>query len=253
MTGEVYHVESHTWHGRKGAVTNQFRYSIDYILLNAEEPVRMPYLFRRNKLGLCSFYDRDYGGPPGHGSGSQWVRQVLQQFGLSQPERIMLLGQPRFWNHVFNPVSFWLCFNSYDELVVVIAEVTNTFGERHSYLCHHCDCKPIYSQDVLSAKKVHYVSPFQKIEGSYAFRFDIRNDRIGIWIDYSDLTAGGVTATLIGRIRPLTNKSILKAVMTRPLGSRRVLSLIHWQALKLWWKGERYRVRPDFQETDVSR
>ncbi|MCY4306373.1 MAG: DUF1365 domain-containing protein [Aestuariivita sp.] len=253
MTGEVFHVESQTWHGRKGVVSNQFRYSIDYILLNTEEPVRMPYLFRRNKLGLCSLFDRDYGGQPGHGSGSQWVRKVLQQFRLPQPERIMLLGQPRFWNYVFNPVSFWLCYNSKSELSFVIAEVTNTFGERHSYLCHNSDYKPIATQDILSANKVHYVSPFQKIEGSYSFRFDIRNNRIGIWIDFSDLTAGGVTATLTGRIKPLTNASILRAMMKRPFGSRRVLSLIHWQAFKLWWKGERYRIRPEPQETDVTR
>ncbi|MEL7092900.1 MAG: DUF1365 family protein, partial [Pseudomonadota bacterium] len=42
------------------------------------------------------------------------------------------------------------------------------------------------------------------------------------------------------------------AMLRRPLGSRRVLALIHWQALKLWWKGSKYRVRPTPPKQEVS-
>ena len=253
MTSAVHHIQGQIYHGRKGAITNAFRYSIDYVMLNAEEMLSKPWLFNRNRRGLCALFDTDHGGKPGEGIGAAWVRDVLRQYQLPQPIRIMLLAQPRFWNHVFNPVSFWVCYNAEDEITAVIAEVTNTFGERHSYLVNHPDSRAILPSDRLRATKIFYVSPFQKIEGGYEFRFDITDDRIGIWIDYSDKGEDGLIATLTGKRMVMTNRSILQSVFRRPLGSRRVQALIHWQALKLWWKGSKYRVRPTPPESEVSR
>jgi DUF1365 family protein len=252
MKPAVDHIEGQTFHGRKGAVRNAFRYSIDYVMLDAEAEGAGPGLFRRNGRALCSVHDSDHGGAPGAGTGAVWVRDVLQAHQLPQPDRIMLLAQPRMWGHVFNPVSFWLCYSQADELVAVIAEVTNTYGERHSYMCHHPDSAPIKPGDRLTASKIFYVSPFQPVEGEYVFRFDVRKNRVGIWIDYSR-AKGGLMATLTGHRVPLTNSGILRAAWRRPLGSRRVQALIHWQALKLWWKSARYRVRPVAPKQDVTR
>lgn len=196
--------------------------------------------------------DQDHGGAPGRGTGTAWVRQVLAAHGLSVPARIDLLAQPRVLGHVFNPVSFWLCHDEHDVLRVVIAEVTNTFGDRHSYLVHHPDQGPITAEDHLTARKIFHVSPFQPVEGSYRFRFDIRPDRIGIWIDFS-AGENGVIATLTGRRTQLTNRAILWACLRRPFGSRRVLALIFWQALKLRLKGVAYRPRPEPPAKEVSR
>lgn len=251
MTARVEHVEGHTFHGRKGAVSNAFRYSLDYVLLDAEAPVRGPRLFRRNRPGPVSLHDSDHGGPAGEGRGPAWVRAVLRAHGIAQPERILLLAQPRVLGHVFNPVSFWLCQDGTGALRAVIAEVTNTFRERHSYLCHKPDGAPIGPRDRLRASKIFYVSPFQPIAGGYEFRFDIRDDRVGIWIDYSS-GGGGLIATLTGRRAPLTDRGILRMAWRRPLGSRRVLGLIYWQALRLWWKSAVYRVRPEPPSREVS-
>ena len=233
-------------------MANSFRYSIDYVLIDAEAQQQSPWLFGRNRFDLCALYDRDYGGDPRNGRGPLWVRDVIDQRKLPSPERIMLLAQPRFWHHVYNPVSFWLCLNASGDVVMVIAEVTNTFGERHSYLCAHDDYRPIKAGDRLYAKKVHYVSPFQQIAGHYEFQFDFRDDYIGIWINFSDGKDGGVTATLTGQLIDLSNASILRAIVRRPLGSRRVQALIFWQALKLWWKGQKYRMRPAPPGQDIS-
>jgi hypothetical protein len=251
MIARVDHIDGQTFHGRKGNVRNAFRYSIDYVVVDAEAEARAPSLFSRNARNVTALNDRDHGGAPGQGRGAAWVRDVLSQHQLPQADRILLLAQPRFWGHVFNPVSFWLCYTG-DALTVVVAEVTNTFGERHSYLCHHPDMRPIGPSDRLRATKIFYVSPFQPVEGGYEFRFDIRDDRIGIWIDYTQ-AKGGLIATLTGRRAPLTNGRILRAALRRPFGSRRVLGLIHWQALKLWWKSARYRVRPTPPAQEVSR
>lgn len=251
MTSSVDHIQGQTFHGRKGGIRNAFRYSIDYVLLDAEAEVAPPRFFGRNRSGLASLYDTDHGGSPELGKGARWVREVLSEHQVPQPAKIMLLAQPRFWGHVFNPVSFWLCHDETGALYAVISEVTNTFGERHSYLCHHADFGPIQAEDRLQARKIFYVSPFQPIEGGYEFRFDIRPDKIGIWIDYTQEN-GGLIATLVGDRVPLTNTGLIRAALRRPFGSRRVLALIHWQALKLWWKGAKYKVRPAPPEREVS-
>jgi DUF1365 family protein len=252
MSATVDHIVGQTYHGRKGAISNGFRYSVDYVLLDAEARVRTPGLFSRNGRGLTGLKDLDHGGAPGAGRGAEWVRDVLRQHQVHGVAQIELLAQPRVLGHVFNPVSFWLCRREDGALITVIAEVTNTFGDRHSYLCMHSDLRPIERTDTLHAQKIFHVSPFQPVEGGYSFRFDITDERIGIWIDYAR-ESGGLIATLTGRRVPLTNTSIMKSVLRRPLGARRVLALIHWQALKLWLKGAIYRVRPTPPAKDVSR
>lgn len=249
---QIDHIAGHTYHGRRGAVKNAFRYSIDYVLLDAESDAAGPAIFARNAGNLMSLQDSDHGGPPKAGRGAAWVRDILAAHHLDVTGRIDLLAQPRLLGHVFNPVSFWLCYDDANTLRVVIAEVSNTFGDRHSYLCHHDDLREITKLETISAKKIFHVSPFQPVDGGYTFRFDITADHIGITIDYSRGN-GGLIATLTGARKPLTNRSILHAALRRPFGSRRVLALIHWQALKLWWKGADYRPRPAPPAEEISK
>jgi DUF1365 family protein len=248
---QVDHIRGETFHGRKGAVTNSFRYGVDYILLDPAT-ARGPSLFSVNGGNVTSLHDSDHGGLPGQGRGAGWVRDVLAAHGLPGTESIQLLAQPRVLGHVFNPVSFWLCHDGAGALRVVIAEVSNTYGDRHSYLCHRPDLAPLGREDTVQATKIFHVSPFQPVEGGYAFRFDIRDDRIGIWIDYT-AGQGGLIATLTGRRVPLTNGGILRACLRRPFGSRRVLALIYWQAAKLYWKGASFRDRPAPPADEVTR
>lgn len=245
-------IRGHTWHGRKGAVRNSFRYRVDYVLLDPDAPAPKLLLFARNRAALAALHDSDHGGEPGQGRGAAWVREVLAAHGLPGGDRLRLMAQPRVMGHVFNPVSFWLCHDTAGHLRVVIAEVTNTYGDRHSYLCHREDREPITAGDTLHAQKCLHVSPFQRVEGGYAFRFDIRPDHVGIRIDFTGGN-GGVVATLTGARDRLTDRRLLGACLRRPFGSRRVLALIHWQALRLWWKGARFRRRPAPPETQVSR
>lgn len=248
---QVQHIAGHTYHGRKGDIANAFRYRVDYVLLDMETKVKTPWFFSRNARNLTSLYDTDHGGAPKAGHGAKWVRDVLSANGLDLGGRILLLTQPRVLGHVFNPVCFWLCHDRDDNLCAVISEVTNTYGDRHSYLCYHDDLRPIVASDRLKSRKLMHVSPFQPVEGGYEFRFDITSDRIGIFIDYTS-QAGGLIATLTGPRANLRATGILGFCLTRPFGSRRVLGLIHWQALKLWWKGAGFRTRPEPPESEVS-
>ena len=252
MSG-ISHIAGVTFHGRKGAIENAFRYGVDYVLLDPTSKAKSPALFSRNSANLVSLHDSDHGGDPKQGAGASWAREVFEAEGLmTVVDRIELLAQPRVLGHVFNPVSFWLGFDAEDHLRAVIPEVSNTYGDRHCYLCFHDDHRAILPTDRLTARKTFYVSPFQPVAGEYTFRFDFTDDKVGVWIDY---TCGnnGLLATLTGKRAPLTNWSILRACLRRPLGSRRVLSLIHWQALKLWWKGAKFRAHPEPPSKKVSR
>jgi DUF1365 family protein len=243
------HLHGQTFHGRKGRIANAFRYGVDYVLLDPETD-HGPTLFSHNRPNLAAIHDTDHGGAPGQGRGTAWVRDLLTHHNLPTPSRLRLLAQPRLLGHVFNPVSFWLAEDA-TGLRVLIAEVTNTYGDRHSYLCHRADLGPITAEDHLTAQKILHVSPFQTVAGSYTFRIDLRPDQLNIVINYS---AGedGLIATLTGSLTPLTNLSILKSLIRRPFGSRRVLALIHWQALKLWAKGAVFRPRPPPPSSKVS-
>lgn len=249
----VEHIRGRTWHGRRGVVRHAFAYRVDYVMLDPEAPVSAPRLFSRDRANLLAVHDRDHGGAPGRGRGPVWLREVLASQGISLPGlQIALLAQPRVLGHVFNPVSFWFCRDGQGLLRAVVAEVTNTFGDRHSYLCRHDDLAPIAPRDELRAQKVFHVSPFQPIEGDYRFTFDIGANAISIRI-VLDTGEGGVIATLDRTRAPLTPQGMIGACLRRPFGSRRVLALIHWQALRLWLKGARYRTRPRPPADEVSR
>ncbi len=240
MKEKVDYIAGHTFHGRKGAIENAFRYSVDYILLDPEADLETPALFSINRVNITNWRTCDHGGEPGRGCGADWLRACFDDMSVTQPARIMLLTQPRVLGHVFNPVSFFFCFDGADRLYAVVAEVTNTYGTRHSYLCHKPDFSPIEPTDRVVADKLMHVSPFQKIEGTYTLRFDYSADRVGVWIDYGR-DNGGLIATLTGPRQALTNRVILWSLLRRPFGARRTFALIVWQALKLATKKARFR------------
>ena len=242
------HLQSQTTHARRGGIRHAFRYTVDFVLIDPEATTG-PSLFARNRAGLYSVQDRHHGGPPKQGRGVAWAREVLAERGLTDA-RILLLTQPAFMGRVFNPVSFWLAFRG-EDLVTVISEVTNTFGDRHSYVSAHPGFAPIRATDELQAVKAMHVSPFQDIAGGYRFRFRVTPERIAIRIGHES-GPEGVVATLTGTRRPMTNAGLLAAAIRRPLGSARTWILIHWHALRLKLKGAIYRPRPDAPLDEVS-
>lgn len=247
-------VDGTTWHTRLGPVRNTFRYRVDYVLLDPERSGRLPVLFSRNRTNLMALHDRDHGGARGAGQGATWLRDVLKAEDAPACDtwRIVLLAQPRILGTRFTPVSFWFSLDKAGVLRAVVAEVNNTFGDRHAYLCARDGFAPIGPTDVLEARKVFHVSPFQPVEGRYRFAFRLSATAVSVKIDYEH-PSGGLNAGLSGQLLPLTNASILRVLFCRPLGAVRVLALIHWQALRLWVRGARFFKRSDPPATEVSR
>jgi len=249
MSAQAEHIVARVTHARRGGVRNSFTYRADYLLIDAEAPAPRMRLFSRNRTGLFSLHDHDHGGARGAGRGAPWAREMLAVAGLEDAE-LRLMTQPAFLGRVFNPVSFWLAFRD-DALVAVIAEVNNTFGDRHSYLLHRPGFAPIRPGDRMTAVKHLHVSPFQEVAGGYDFTFDMRPERIAIRIRHHNGDEG-LVAAMAGRRRPLTDAGLARAALVRPLGAWRTLFLIHWQALVLAIKGARYRPRPAPPETEIS-
>lgn len=251
---DIRYISGTTFHSRKGAITNKFSYKVDYLLIDYEShKISLPLLFSFNKRNIMSISDKDHGGSPKLGTGVRWVHKVLESLDLlAETKKIYLLAQPRVLGPVFNPVSFWLCYDINKNLNVVLIEVSNTFGEKHSYICSHPDRRPIAPTDILNANKIFHVSPFQIVEGEYKFQFNISENKIYIVIDYSS-GSEGVYANLIGEKKSLSSWTILKVAFLRPLGGWRVLFLIHYQALKLWFKGAKYREKPLPPKSSISR
>lgn len=251
MTAKPEFIRAETTHTRRGKTRHAFRHAVDYVLIDPEGGAPGPFLFSRNRVNLASVSDRCHGGPRGAGRGAAWAREVLAAAGAPTVLSLRLLAQPRFLGFWFGPVSFWLAF-ARGNLVAVIAEVSNTFGERHSYLCAHPGFAPILPRDRLKASKIFHVSPFQEISGGYEFTFDITPQRIAIRILLSD-GAEGLAATLTGRREVLTNRALIASALRRPFGPLRTLALIYWHALRLKTKGVTYRPKPLPPEQEVSR
>ncbi len=242
------HIRGATTHARRGQISNAFTYGVDYVLIDPLS-AQGPLLFSRNRWNLTSVLDRNHGGARGRGQGLPWAQGVFADAGLTDA-RILLLTQPGFMGYIFNPVSFWLAYRG-EDLCGVIAEVNNTFGDRHSYLCHLPGFAPITAAARITAQKVFHVSPFQDVAGGYEFAFDLRPSRIAIRILHRNGDKG-VIATLTGKREKLSNRSILAACLRRPTGALRTIILIHWQALKLKLKGAAFRPRPNPPKHEVS-
>ena len=250
--GEVLAFCAKITHARRGALRHSFRTRADHVLL-APETARPPRGLSLDRFNLLALYRRDHGGVRGAGQGADWAWGQFAEAGLPRaPGRVLaLLTQPRFLGYWFNPVSFWMLIEG-DTLCAVIAEVNNTFGQRHSYLLVPPDRTPITAATRLSARKVFHVSPFQDIAGEYRFRFALRPERLSIQIAQVD-GAGGIDTAMSGPLSALTTGAILASALRRPGGALRVVAQIYWHAARLKLKGAAYRPLPPVPREEISR
>ena len=196
-------------------------------------------LLRRNRRGGVAFHDAD------HGAGGPdclaWIESLLTAQGIDGVDgEIWLQTSLRVLGHAFKPVSFWYCHRHDGTLRAVIAEVNNTFGERH---CYVLDGPTLAFGVEQRASKVFHVSPFCDLRGTYRFRF-MRTDladavstgRVLVRIDVDD-DAGPLLTTSVGGVsRPLTSAGLRRVLWRMPLAVSGVLLRIHWHALRLWIK-----------------
>lgn len=240
----------HVMHKRLFPKVNSFTYGIYYLASSLRSLTDMPMAI--NRFGVMSFYHKDHGARAGANL-EGWIVPILSENGIIAHD-IVLVAMPRIFGYVFNPVSFWLCLDDQRVLRAVVCEVNNTFGENHSYLCMHEDHRPITGDDWLYAEKIFHVSPFLKCTGHYRFRFNLKEDALGVWIDYYAVDGRlQLMTALTGKFQPMTNESLRRMFWGYPLVTLRAIFLIHWQALKLLAKGVQYVPKPLQNRIKLSR
>ena len=241
-------------HARTRPACNRFRYPVFFlrVRVDAVDDLRRP-LLSVNRWNLFSFNLRDHGARDGSPL-RPWIVDLLAREGLAAADgEVWLHTFPRMLGFVFNPVSFWLCHDRAGKLRAVLAEVNNTFGERHNYLVAHDDQRPIEPRDELVARKVFHVSPFCEVRGTYKFRFAVQPTRSLMRIDYDDSDGALLATAISGSERPLTTANLLRAFCSYPWMTLGVMLRIHWQALRLWWKGVPFFRKPPLPVDETTR
>lgn len=242
----------HVMHKRLFPRINAFSYSIFYLVLPLTHMKKNTPL-AVNRFGMLSFYEKDHGRRDGSDL-EKWAQDILQKYGVTEANgEIVLVTMPRVLGYVFNPVSFWICYDNDKKIRAVLCEVNNTFGETHTYLCAHPDHTEIKSDDVLEGQKVFHVSPFLPREGYYTFRFSVSQENCGFWINYHDSTGEKQLVTsLTGRMKLIDQSALSRAFWTYPFVTMKAVALIHWQAAKLIMKGIKYIPRPAQEQEKIS-
>ena len=232
-------------HERLRPRRHRLSYRIFQMLLDLDElPAlgRSLRLFAHNGPGLLSFHDRDHG----DGSGRPlraWVEGELAVAGIDlNGGPIRLLCMPRVLGWAFNPLSLYFCHRPDGALAVVLYQVNNTFGQRHSYLIPvESAAGPTVRQ---GCEKLFYVSPFMDMRMSYAFDIRPPGEDVFVGVRTSDQAGPMLLATFTGQRQALSDGAILATVLGHPLLALKVVGGIHWEALKLWLKGVKLRPRP---------
>jgi DUF1365 family protein len=196
--------------------------------------------FSHNKPGLISLQDKDHGFRDGRPLrayvDSALARQSLSQFGA----KVEFVTSPRLLGYAFNPISFFFCRDEAGRLGAVLHQVKNTFGDQIGYLM------PVLGDGLIrgSAPKRMHVSPFFDMRGGYRFALTAPREKLTVSIQYGVAQQKRMTATMILNARPFTDASILRLLAEMPLAPMKVITAIHWQALKLYLRGAKFHGVP---------
>ena len=229
-------------HHRLAPRKHKLSYRVFSLLLDLDEVAALDEklrLFSANGSNLFSFQWKDHG----RGDGSclkQYAMDTCMQAGTKSPiDRVELLFYPRLWGYSFNPLAVYFCYDHGGDLAAIIYEVTNTFGERHSYVLPTADGKLRHQCD-----KQFYVSPFLPMEARYHFHIRPPADKVVLGIQQKSENGAALNAVFIGQRETLGDGALLRALLGNPAMTAKVIVGIHWEALKLWRKGVPFHKRP---------
>jgi len=198
-------------------------------------------LLGRGRFGLMSWRATDHGDRSDTPLRTQ-VETHLAAAGIDlDGGPIRLLTMPRILGYGFNPISVYFCHRPDGTIAALLYEVTNTFGERHSYLV----ARPVDTPGPIRqmADKTFFVSPFMDMGLTYDFTVRPPGEAVSVVVAVRRGDTPILTASFAGARRPLTDGQLLRAFVTHPLLTWKVTLGIHWEAAKMMLKGARYRHR----------
>ena len=244
-------VNGRVMHRRRHPVENRFVYPVFCLLINTDEigPARQLALRGQSQApaGFPFRRLRKRGRSARLGEGAAAMNLGIED--CSGP--IWVQTFPRVFGYVFNPVSFWYCERQDGSIGAILAEVNNTFGDKHVYVLTP-DPETGRFQDIRADKQL-YVSPFYPVSGGYRFHFNTDLDAPRVRIDYFNEGRLQLNTAIWGKSRQLTSRSLFAALARQPLLTLGVMARIHWQALRLWLKGVSLQPNPSSSAEEATR
>ncbi|MGP4003969.1 DUF1365 domain-containing protein [Streptomyces sp. 8N706] len=211
-----------------------FRHRTYLWLVDPDRLPRLPRLLRP----LAGFDARDH-----FGGGAPTIRAGLESFLAAQGVdlaggRVLMLTHARVLGHVFNPLTLYWCHDRDGKPLCVVAEVHNTYGERHCYLLrtdgHHR----------ARVDKEFYVSPFFPVDGRYRMRLPEPAGRLELTVHLERDGQRPFTATVRGERRPATALGLLRAAVRHPWSTAAVSLGIRMHGIRLFLRGLPVQPRP---------
>ncbi|MEI4273554.1 DUF1365 domain-containing protein [Klenkia sp. LSe6-5] len=210
-------------HRRTHPLHNAFEYGGYLWLVDLDDLPRLP-----GGLQWAARFDAaDHLGDPTSSIKENVVRFAALH-GVDDVARVVMMANARSGPHVFNPLSTHWCYRADGSLACLVAEVHNTYGERHAYLLHPDEAGRA------EAVKDFYVSPFNTVDGRYLMRFSAPGAQLHVTMALQVDGRTPFVATLRGRARPATTGAVVRTISRWPLMSLWVAALIRWQGIRLW-------------------
>lgn len=268
VSNQVWIGFGHVLHHRQRPSVHAFQYPNYFLLMPLRTLVQEKISTNSlaiNRRGLLSFYHQDHG--LGQDNSLHWIEALLKENSIHDADgEIWLQTYPRVLGFVFKPVSFWYCLTKDKTLRAVLAEVNNTFGERHCYLLD-----TVTWNETVSAKKVFHVSPFCDVAGHYEFKFQLKEkphqqslkntattsnsvaSYLSAIVNHHDAEGLLIHTRIEGRLEVLNEKTKWHALLSYGLMTLAVWLRIHWQAFGLWRKKVGFRTKPEQPEEFLTR
>jgi len=228
FVGEIMHL-------RLAPQEHLFHYPVYFYAIDLSELRNLPGVFGYNKVRPISIWDKDY--LQGQGSIEEKIRRYLSSRGIEKEiSRIELVTSARYFLYVFNPVSFFYCYDSCQQLRAVVSEINNTFGERHLYFLDALNQDE--GSDCLrqTVPKEFHVSPFNDMNGDYDFYFSPIDKELDIRINILRDKRRSFLSSIRGKSIALTTMNLLKTIAKFPLTASLTMPRILWQAAVLHYK-----------------
>jgi hypothetical protein len=246
-------------HARLRPFLHRFVYRVFCLQIRLDQPEALgklnSWLFGVNKKRPVSFMNADHG-ERNDSDLRVWLKQTLQRSGHEMPDgQIWLQCFPRIFGYVFNPVSFWFMHDQQGQLRILLAEVNNTFGQKHQYVLSAPQGGVLRADHSLVCQKVFHVSPFCPVQGQYKFAIQQTSKGEKISINYFDdinFEQALVLTAVTTQFQTFTTGKLLRRLMRMPLMTFGVMLRIHWQAFKLWRQGAKFHSTPPLPKHAVT-
>jgi hypothetical protein len=240
----------HIRHRRFLPIENSFRYTLFLVfadLSEMEQAFRISPFWSVNRFNLACFHRKDHFGDPREPLETAVRSLVASKTGKRPSGPIRMLSHFRYFGHCFNPASFYYCYNPEGTLLEsIVVEIHNTpWGEIHCYVLNQSRslAEPPYQRHALD--KEFHVSPFMDMDMHYDWRFRQPGETVSVHMESFRENKKYFDATLTLRRLEITGALLNRVLLTYPMMTLKVSTMIYWQALRLWLKKAPYYTHPE--------